>query len=270
MDSRESFRQMAVIYDKHRGLDDQVLDVLIKEIQEITSEQEIISLLDVGCGTGTYSIALANVLGLEFTGVDVSEEMLEQARSKCPEGKWLLLDIEAADFDEESFDVVLISYVVHHIDYVKTFPKVYRLLKKPQGKLLIVTDDHDQFHNSLYHQYIPRLMEIDLNRFPSVDALTNLLQNFGFDVSIRKTLREGCISGEDDVKRLIGRGRDRYFSTLTLLTDEELHDGFAEMERGLLEETKRGPIVVLREKTIIIAKPHAGLQRLETPSALEP
>ena len=255
MDSRESFRQMADIFDKHRGLDKRVMEILVQEIQEIVSEHGKLSLLDVGCGTGTYSIALADVFNLEFTGVDTSEEMLGKARSKYPEGIWLLQDIEAAEFEEESYDVVLISYVIQHIDIIKTFPKLHRFLKKPHGKLLIVTDDHDQFHKNPYHRHIPKLMEIDLNRFQPVDTLTKLLQGLGFDVNIRKTSQERRISGEDDIRWLIRRGQDRYFSTLTLLTDEELREGLARMEGSLLEETRGGPIVYLREKTIIIAEP---------------
>jgi hypothetical protein len=82
-----------------------------------------------------------------------------------------------------------------------------------------------------------------------------MLQGLGFDVGIRKTSEKRCISGENDVRRLINRGKDRYFSTLTLLTDEELREGLAKMEGSLLEETRGGPVVYLREKTIIIAEP---------------
>src|SRR5437588_641891 len=39
------------------------------------------SLIDVGCGTGSYTAALAE-LGWDVTGVDISEDMLRRARAR--------------------------------------------------------------------------------------------------------------------------------------------------------------------------------------------
>ncbi len=42
--------------------------------------------LDIGCGTGNYTAALAGK-GINITGVDPSEKMLEEAARRHPEGK---------------------------------------------------------------------------------------------------------------------------------------------------------------------------------------
>lgn len=256
MSSEDSFRSMAGIYDRYRSLDRQVFEILVSEIKELMPTQKKLLLLDVGCGTGTYSIALAEVLNIDFTGIDISKEMLEEATKKCPEGKWLHQRIEDADFGDESFDIILISFVIQHLDYKDALSKAYRFLKKPCGKLLIVTDDHDQFlKGRTFHRYIPRLLEIDLARFPKVDELRSYLKEIGFTTHIHKTRRETRIM-EDDVRGLIERGKARYISTLTLITDEELSIGLEKMEKGLIEELKVGPITGIREKTIIVATPY--------------
>ena len=46
--------------------------------------------LDIGCGTGNYTIAL-NEMGVDFIAIDPSEEMLKIARSKNSNIDWKLI-----------------------------------------------------------------------------------------------------------------------------------------------------------------------------------
>ncbi len=39
-------------------------------------------ILDVGCGTGNYATSISRITGAHVYGIDASEGMLEQARSK--------------------------------------------------------------------------------------------------------------------------------------------------------------------------------------------
>jgi SAM-dependent methyltransferase len=61
-------------------------------------------LVDVGCGTGAYAVALAG-LGWSVTGVDVSEDMLRRARSRGVE----VVNADATDlpFDTGCFDAAV-------------------------------------------------------------------------------------------------------------------------------------------------------------------
>ena len=256
MSAKESFRQIAPVYDKYRKPDELVLRLLSEEIRKLAGKLSSLSMLDVGCGTGGYSIPLAKQFAIKLTGIDVSKEMLERAGAKYPDGNWMLGDIESIDFEENSFDAVLMSYVLHHIrDYKRTLKMVYKILKRASGLLFIVTDDHDQFHSSFYHRYMPRIMEIDLNRFPKVNELCNYLRSINFKVRVKKVRREQRISCEEDIEKLIEQGKARYFSTLTLLTDKELDEGLKRMKRTLNRELKSGPVKRVREKTILIAQP---------------
>jgi len=254
--AKKSFRQMADIYDKYRRPNDLVLEALHEIVKGMGENGKTLSMLDVGCGTGSYSIPLAMRHNLQLTGVDVSEEMLRQAESKYPEAQWLLEDFKKASFGAGSFDIVLMSYVIQHlIDLKGDLQKASMILARPNGRLIIVTDDHDQFRSSPVHRFIPKAMEIDLKRFPAVEELRGYLEGIGLEVTIHRVGREESISNEEEVKNLLERVRARYISTLTLLSDKEIQEGLEEMEKGLSEELKHGAVKRRRERTIILVNP---------------
>ena len=101
--------------------------------------------LDVGCGTGAQTLPAAEVAGPgSVAGVDPSPDMLERAREKAAK-KGLEIDfrsaaIEKLPFDDQQFDVVLSSFMLHHLpeDVMRSgFGEIKRVLK-PDGRLLAV------------------------------------------------------------------------------------------------------------------------------------
>lgn len=65
------------------------------------------SVLDAGCGTGRVGRELAK-RGVRVLGFDIDPEMLETARRKAPELRWLRHDITLVRL-EDRFDVVLMA-----------------------------------------------------------------------------------------------------------------------------------------------------------------
>ncbi len=89
--------------------------------------------LDFGCGAGRSTRFLKG-LGYEVLGVDVSEPMLRQARSRDPEGHYLLVpDGELGSLAGESFDLVLSSLT---FDNIPTWEKRASLLLELRGLLV--------------------------------------------------------------------------------------------------------------------------------------
>mgnify|MGYP006277500833 CR=1 FL=1 len=82
------------------------VDFLLEELPEPDRKVQV---LDLGCGTGRHSIALARV-GYAVTGLDLSEELLQQARAKS-EDQNLPVNFQHGDARElpfrEKFDAVL-------------------------------------------------------------------------------------------------------------------------------------------------------------------
>lgn len=243
---------MADSYDRYRGVDAQVCGKLVEEITERTDKPQL-SLLDVGCGTGSLTSQLAEKCRLSVTGIDVSREMLVQAKARYPEGHWILGDFETRKINS-TYDIILLSYVLQHLKNQRGALMKAGELLNINGKLIIVTDDHDQFTGSIMCRFVPRIMEIDLSRFPAVDIIRGWLEGSGLRVHVHEVVRIGQFKTEGDVQDMVRKIRARYISTLTLLTEDEIEKGAEMFERYLLNAIRSGPVETRRVKTIIVAE----------------
>jgi SAM-dependent methyltransferase len=71
------------------------------------------ALVDIGCGTGSYAVALAE-LGWTVTGVDVSQDMLRRAREKGVET--VQADATTLPFEDASFDAAVSVFTHTDVD----------------------------------------------------------------------------------------------------------------------------------------------------------
>ena len=100
--------------------------------------------LDLGCGAGTDTLVAAQMVGVEgrVTGLDMTQEMLEKARSAAAEmgaGNVELVESEAErlPFADEGFDVVISNGVIDLIpDKDAVFAELYRVLV-PGGRIQV-------------------------------------------------------------------------------------------------------------------------------------
>ncbi|TQR17993.1 class I SAM-dependent methyltransferase [Psychrobacillus soli] len=94
-------------------------------------------ILDAGCAAGWYTSQLVN-LGANVTATDISPKMVEATKRRIDENADVLcLDLEKElPFEDESFDLIVSSLVMHYLkDWSKPFSEFRRILK-PNGTLL--------------------------------------------------------------------------------------------------------------------------------------
>jgi ubiquinone/menaquinone biosynthesis C-methylase UbiE len=185
--------------------------------------------LDVGCGTGRLTLALAE-RGAKVWGVDSSEEMLAQARAVAGRTVGLKLGrAEALPFKDGWFERVVLRLVVHLIDRERAFTEVARVVA-PGGRVVCATFTRDHFEWFWLTSVFPEVAELDRRRFPTPAALVGELEAGGFESARVRTLRQGSrLSREEALERI----RGRYISTLRLLDDETFAAGLARAERHL-------------------------------------
>jgi ubiquinone biosynthesis O-methyltransferase len=110
-------------------------------------------ILDVGCGTGNFSIKLSN-LGCRVTGIDISGEMLKQAEQKAKQDgldvEFQQMDVYKLEFPDEHFDGVFSMAAFEFItEPLRAYKEMYRVLK-PGGRMLIGTINPESSWGELY------------------------------------------------------------------------------------------------------------------------
>lgn len=183
----------------------------------------------MGCGTGRLALALSE-RGARVWGVDISEEMLAQARAAAGRKVGLKLGrAEALPFKDGWFERVVLRLVVHLVDRPQALPEIARVLS-PGGRAAIATFSPGHFEWFWLTAVFPEVAEIDRERFPASDALAEELLAAGFASTRTTTLTQrGTLSREHALERI----RGRYISTLRLLDDEAYAAGLARAEREL-------------------------------------
>lgn len=90
--------------------------------------------LDLCCGHGIVARGLADA-GADVTALDFSPAMLEMARARVPEARFVEGDAMALPFEEASFDAVTIGFGIPHVpDPAAALAEARRVLR-PGGRL---------------------------------------------------------------------------------------------------------------------------------------
>jgi ubiquinone/menaquinone biosynthesis C-methylase UbiE len=89
--------------------------------------------LDTGCGTGTYGLVLARK-GNRVVGIDISSNLVKVARNRADKESLsyfpLVGDIERLPLEDESFDICVCGFILHHLPVIhQTIAEQYRVLK---------------------------------------------------------------------------------------------------------------------------------------------
>lgn len=108
--------------------------------------------LDYGCGLGEYSVFLAK-MGCQVTGIDISDISIEVAKKRAiREGvdkqiRFLVMNCEALEFDDDSFDIVFNAGSLSYLDLQKALSEIVRVLKTDGVFLGIDTLGHNPLLN---------------------------------------------------------------------------------------------------------------------------
>ncbi|MCM2386925.1 class I SAM-dependent methyltransferase [Streptomyces albipurpureus] len=128
-------------------------------VGELTQDMRI---LDIGCGPGTITADLAALVPQgHVTGVDISAEIVDQAREfakrrELTQVDFAVADINGLDFPDDSFDVVHAHQVLQHVGDPIGALREMRRVCRPGGIVAVRDSDYGAF---TWFPHIPVLDE---------------------------------------------------------------------------------------------------------------
>jgi SAM-dependent methyltransferase len=203
--------------------------------------------LDVGCGTGNYTVALAQRVG-HWYAVDESLAMLTAAAAKSNTVQWVIASAERLPIASSRISGVLCTLALHHFrDLTTACAEMRRVLG--DGRLVIFTASHAQMRGYWLNEYFPDARARSIAKMPDVDVILESLRKAGFRTieqelySVRPDLQDGFLySARWHPERYLSERFRAGISTFrTLTTEAELEQGRAQLSRdiasGRIEQT---------------------------------
>jgi len=144
-------------------------------------------ILELGCGTGLFTKEIAKTRN-KIYAIDISDQLLLKARKRVHANnvKLRLEDAHKTKFKSSSFDYIIGSSILHHLDINLAIKEIYRLLKK--GGKFIFTEPNMLNPQVAMERSIPVIRKLT-NTSPDETAFIRW--------SIRKKLTQ---AGFDNVK----------------------------------------------------------------------
>lgn len=162
------------------------------------------TVLDLGCGYGWHCRYAAENGAKEVIGLDLSQKMIQQAKSMTqnPNVKYKVMELTELDQLEQTFDIIISSLTIHYVkDYSSLIQKVYQQLK-PAGTF-VMSVEHPVFTAEGSEQWVTDLQ--GENDYWPVDRY--------FDETIRDT-------------DFLGFSITKYHRSLTTYVQTLLQQGF--------------------------------------------
>jgi len=144
-------------------------------------------ILDLGCGNGSLSYAIANA-GYEVTGIEPSGSGIQFAQAQYPMCQF----IEASVYDlpyetlKNQFDAVVSAEVIEHLLYPRELVRAAKRCLKPGGQLIVTTPYHGYWKNlalaltGKMDQHFTVLWDGGHIKFFSPKTLKHLMEKEGF------------------------------------------------------------------------------------------
>ena len=181
---------------------------LIETARELDISGQI---LDVGCGEGWYSARLADALGAELTGLDISKEAVRCAAAKYKGKQWLCATAAHIPVEDGSVDLLTSLFAL-------TLPEEFRRVLKEGGYYfqVLAAEDHLLGLKSIIYDSLTFKEKDTVPELPGFERVKSVPIRFEFTVEGQQI--RNLFSMTPHVFRIGKDGAERLRNT-SVLTD---------------------------------------------------
>src|ERR671925_2186809 len=166
MTGAETFRASADAYDRHVG---RYGPPLASGLIELAGVNAGMRALDVGCGPGALTAALADRLGpAKVSGADPSEQFAEACRARVPGARIVVAAAESLPFPDDAFDAALSQLVVNFMRDPAAGVREMARVTRPGGVVASCVWDYAG-EMTLLRAFWDAAREIEPERGPAAD-----------------------------------------------------------------------------------------------------
>jgi ubiquinone/menaquinone biosynthesis C-methylase UbiE len=209
-------------------------------------DQSIRTILDLGCGTGRFSEALAFHFGADVIGIDPSRKMLEQARSK-PHQRPVRYEIgrgESIPLPDSSVDLIFMSMIFHHLDDPALAARECRRVLRAGGTAFLRAGTRERISSYPYVDFFPESRPILAEVLPTNAFMREVFEAAGFRTIAFEVVTQEIAQNYSAYAEKLSAGAD---SVLASLSTREFDNGLKALRSHAVqsEEAVVEPIDVL-------------------------
>jgi SAM-dependent methyltransferase len=242
--------ELAEAYEKQRGRSSKILAPLFADFVGVQGE-----VLDVGCGTGALTFAIAKSEGVsKIVGMDLSDGFLAYARSKTndPRISFELGDAQSLPFPNDSFDRCLGLLVVGFVPDASGAAREMQRVTRPGGIVATAWWDHTG-GNELNQCLWDAASSLNLNEsknsglgsYGSADALSLLWTSAGLmDIMVKNIVFACGFDSFNDFWQPLTEGQGPDGSYIRRLSEDHRAALLERLRQNLFGSRSDGPFTL--------------------------
>jgi ubiquinone/menaquinone biosynthesis C-methylase UbiE len=211
---------IALTYDRGRDHGPEFLDLWMDVVSSHVRDHSIKTILDLGCGTGRFSEALAVRFDADVVGIDPSKKMLEQARSKPHDRRirYVRGRGESIPVPDNSVDMIFMSMIFHHFDNPQLAAReCYRVLRndRDDATAFLRAGTRERISSYPYVDFFPESRPILEECLPTTTCVREVFEAAGFRMVTSEVVTQEIAKSYAAYAEKLAAGADSVLASLS-------------------------------------------------------